>query len=413
MNKKTYLIIFIIVLAGIVSYLFIRAPKNQDVVAPADELKYSNQTYGYTINFPQDWRGKYEVQENENSTAFLYTGYPELKESIFRIDVFSEEKWNVIQSEPGYSGTEIAKNNGLVFVYSMLLENPYAIDPAAGLEKYADEFQKMVGDVQTIIKTFEIKSGWKIYSNSTYNVSFKYPVSWQLKQGYDNRYEGGDGFFQLSAISGEGLTIDEVYKFEAYHKLQPYGSQPKIESLKIEGQEARLILPSDDQAGEMKNQAGLILQYPNSIQISGTKYYYFVLWADQNHIRKITETLRFIEVQSSDLLKASLFVRNYLDVYQDLNNKKNFDEVKSYIFEEQKKQMIDENMLLETNFTDFDRYEIIEISKSEDESFRKYVAKVKLYKNNAILQNPSGEIMKVHIIEENGKLKTPSWYFTQ
>jgi len=38
------------------------------------------------------------------------------------------------------------------------------------------------------------------------------------------------------------MTIDEVYKLEACHKLHPYGSQPKIESLQVQGQAARLIL---------------------------------------------------------------------------------------------------------------------------------------------------------------------------
>ncbi len=138
---------------------------------------------------------------------------------------------------------------------------------------------------------------WKIYHNSVYNIELKYPADWQPKEdfAYTHRYEGEDGFFQLSAISGEGLLIDEVYRFEAYHKLQPYGSQPKIERLEIEGQEARLILPSDDQSQEMQSQVGLIIQYPHPIQISGTTYYYSVLWTDQNHIRKIAETLRFIE----------------------------------------------------------------------------------------------------------------------
>lgn len=74
--------------------------------------------------------------------------------------------------------------------------------------------------------------------------------------------------------------------------------------------------------------------------------------------------------------------------------------------------MIKENTPLETNFTDFDRFEIIRISKSKDEFSGNYIAEIKLYKNNMILQLPSGEIIKVYIIKENDKLKTSNWYFT-
>jgi len=138
----------------------------------------------------------------------------------------------------------------------------------------------------------------KTFSNPIYKVAFNYPSSWQLDLDYKDpqlgeKYAGEDGFFQISAISGVGLSIDEVYTTEAYHKLHPYGSCPKIEKLKIQNQEARLILPSTDQPAEEKNRASLVIKYPQAVQISGDTYNYFVLWADQNHIREIAKTLKF------------------------------------------------------------------------------------------------------------------------
>lgn len=139
---------------------------------------------------------------------------------------------------------------------------------------------------------------WKTYSNEKYMVSLQYPSNWNLNWAYhedDTRYEGEDGFFMISAISGGNepnkSSIEEVYKYEAYHKLKPYGSNPKIEVLKVDGQDARLILPSDDQPQEkLGRQAALIAKYPNPIQISGYKYRYFVLWADEAHIEGDCDT---------------------------------------------------------------------------------------------------------------------------
>ena len=87
-------------------------------------------------------------------------------------------------------------------------------------------------------------------------------------------------------------SIDLAAAHEAEHKLQPYGSNPIIETLQIQGQEARLILPSDDQYPGMQNQAALIVRYPFVASLVWSPRY-FVLYADWPHIRTIAETLRF------------------------------------------------------------------------------------------------------------------------
>jgi hypothetical protein len=157
-------------------------------------------------------------------------------------------------------------------------------------------------------KIEEETTNWSTYSNSVYNVELKYPNNWQLKEevAYAHKYEGSDGFFQISAVSGTGLTIDEVCGNETHHKLEPYGSQPKIEKLRIQNKEACLILPSDDQPEVMKNQAALIVQYPQPIQVSGGSYNYFILWADRNHINEIAKTFKFIEDETANLAPSEV-----------------------------------------------------------------------------------------------------------
>jgi TolB protein len=80
----------------------------------------------------------------------------------------------------------------------------------------------------------------RTYSNPVYKVRFQYPMNW--KEVSSERYEGVDGFFQVSAISA-GLNIDEVCQNEAFHPLNPYGAQPRISETRIQNQEACFISP--------------------------------------------------------------------------------------------------------------------------------------------------------------------------
>ncbi len=130
----------------------------------------------------------------------------------------------------------------------------------------------------------------KTYLNTRYKVRFQYPSHWQRVN--DERYEGEDGFFQIGAIASD-QSIDVVCQNEAFHQLNPYGTQPRIQHTRIGNQPACLIFPSQDQPAEMRNQAALIVRYPTPVIIEGTEYHYFILWAAQNHIIEMSNSLTF------------------------------------------------------------------------------------------------------------------------
>jgi hypothetical protein len=140
---------------------------------------------------------------------------------------------------------------------------------------------------------------WATYANPVFHVSLHYPAHWQPVPGEEEtRYAAPSdgvpsdgGFFILDAIGAPQATIDEVAAGQAGHKLRPYGSQPEIEPLQVEGQEARLILPSAD--ASMGDQAMLIVRYPQPVDLSGATYQFFALYADEGHIWAITRSLRF------------------------------------------------------------------------------------------------------------------------
>jgi Tol biopolymer transport system component len=136
--------------------------------------------------------------------------------------------------------------------------------------------------------------GWNAYSSPVHAVSLNYPAHWQPVSGYggpetgDTRFAGEDGFFHIVAM--DAATIDDAAAAEAEHVLRPYGSRPIIENLQIQGQEARLILPSTD--ANMGGQAALIVRYPQPVELENICRF-FVLYADQDHIRAIAQTLQF------------------------------------------------------------------------------------------------------------------------
>jgi hypothetical protein len=146
----------------------------------------------------------------------------------------------------------------------------------------------------TTVTNLQSHSNISIYKSKEYNISLSYNKDWKQNEEYMNRFEGQDGFFQISAFNGELWEIDEVANHIAAHKLKPYGSNPQISQLSIHGQEARLIMPSGDQPEGFAKQAELIIKYPKSVRIDGNSYSYFILYADKNNIEKIASTIKFI-----------------------------------------------------------------------------------------------------------------------
>ncbi|AKG36447.1 LysM peptidoglycan-binding domain-containing protein [Paenibacillus durus] len=129
------------------------------------------------------------------------------------------------------------------------------------------------------------------FRSDVYRVSFPYPAAWRAVS--ETRYEGADGFFQISALASE-LPFPELCRTEAYHRLMPYGSSPQIVPGRVQNQEACYIFPSPDQAPEFRRQSALIAVYPQPVVINGSTYPYFILWADQDHLQVIVNGLRFL-----------------------------------------------------------------------------------------------------------------------
>ncbi|MGD1995111.1 MAG: hypothetical protein PVI59_18110, partial [Anaerolineae bacterium] len=129
-----------------------------------------------------------------------------------------------------------------------------------------------------------------------FGITLQFPPDWEADPGYsdeggDTRFAGINGFVQVSAMSSGSL--DEAVEAEAGHHLQPYGAQPIIETMDLDNQPARLIVPSDDQSADPFHQAAVIARYPQPIELGGQEYEFLILWADPEHIRAIAQSVRF------------------------------------------------------------------------------------------------------------------------
>jgi TolB protein len=134
----------------------------------------------------------------------------------------------------------------------------------------------------------------QIYESPIYKVRLRYPAAWSKEQGYEERYGGEDGFFQVSAVGGQDTAIGDAARTEAYHQLLPYGTQPVIRHAVVQGREARVIWPSADQPSDMKGQAALIVRYPQPVKIGRHVHAFFLLWADSSHLQRIGNLLQFM-----------------------------------------------------------------------------------------------------------------------
>lgn len=128
--------------------------------------------------------------------------------------------------------------------------------------------------------------------SKTYGIKLVYPYLWSRIE--DERYEGIDGFFQVSAVPGNG-SLEEVSSLEAHYKLKPYGTQPLMTMLQVGGSEGCMILPSEDQLHEMRGQAALIVRYKAPAIIKGVRCGHLMILTNNAHIKGIAETLEFLE----------------------------------------------------------------------------------------------------------------------
>lgn len=132
---------------------------------------------------------------------------------------------------------------------------------------------------------------------------------------------------------------------------------------------------------------------------------------DDNQIKMSNENEILPSLQTGqEELTPEQFVINYLDAYKNIAEKKNFAQVKSFLTSDALAFMQSEGVPLETNFTNFDSYQVLSV---EDLS-NHYAARINLFLNGQTLKKPDGsEAMEIDFIRQGENFKAETWYFTQ
>ena len=134
------------------------------------------------------------------------------------------------------------------------------------------------------------------FVSNKYKISFKYPKNWSRNPRYEDKYEGENGFFEIGDFTGTGENIDEAVKAEVNEAYKPYGNNPTIRKFIVDGQPARVIYPSADQAQFYKDrETAIVVEYPQPIVIDGKKYDYVVIWANREFVPLIISTFKFVK----------------------------------------------------------------------------------------------------------------------
>jgi TolB protein len=147
---------------------------------------------------------------------------------------------------------------------------------------------------RTLLQTpvFANPDGWRTYSDRIDRVTVRFPSDWKTNPAYSDRtyFEGASGFFQL--IPSAGNTPEQVCQGAATHHLQPFGSNPQVRTITLQGKKACLVWPSADQGAP--HNAEVVLQYPKPLVIDGQAYGQLMVDADKKHLLAIAQSIGFL-----------------------------------------------------------------------------------------------------------------------
>jgi TolB protein len=138
-----------------------------------------------------------------------------------------------------------------------------------------------------------VNQDWLVGRDGPLGVVFRYPRDWKQSRTDPGTVsiKGSDGSIQLSAA--RGATPDAVCHENAGQHLQSFGANPTFRSVRVQGQRACLVWPSEEQGANAEAQ--LVVEFPIPVTIDGTTYTQLTMNADKKHIKDLMGTLKFLK----------------------------------------------------------------------------------------------------------------------
>jgi len=171
--------------------------------------EYTNQTFGFSLSFPETWEG-YLITESAN---FIDFGFAE-QNPVARISVIGHEQWDQVRTQENNGLVYVGETDGYVIVYSLVTQ------------AVSEEIQTLVLEFPEIIDTITLVDGELVvkdyieeeeeeeeeeevdeeeienftYSNEEYGFGLVFPGTWQ-------DYAVSNSIFDLGEI-GEATAIN-------------------------------------------------------------------------------------------------------------------------------------------------------------------------------------------------------------
>lgn len=316
--------------------------------------KFSNNQYGYSENKKNEAQEKALAENQSQLTDVNLVG--EIVELIdklnaFRVVLLDPKTFNVIvannnqkQAIVYYGKTQKNNNEAKLFdqggrPVEVSYFNVQGIADGKYVIKIAGQKEPNEQDY-TIVYAQEIRqTPWMTrYINKEFGISLLYPSYWGPGDSYpyvqakyadkssvktvklgenSSRQDITGGFFSVNIIESFGDDLSKVaHSYANVNGIKsgdyyPYGLKPEFRETKVVGQNAMLIIPSSDQAGEFypKGTRAAIIQYPTPLkleeqcrewdcapgQTTYTKTFeYIIISADKDNFQTILDSVEFV-----------------------------------------------------------------------------------------------------------------------
>ena len=180
-----------------------------------DWKTYTNATYGFSLNFSDEWIGykTKTITSTADQVAMIQYYLPTSNQSAvadselggkyfyaFAVVIYTPQQWAALQSSNEAMVTLIKSGTSYVYTYV-----------GSQLSPPSDIAAKTI-NIPNVISTFKITDptvGWKTYTNTTYGYSIKYPSTWFLY--VDKNSTGEDRVYIESVQRGNGGVNDSDY----------------------------------------------------------------------------------------------------------------------------------------------------------------------------------------------------------
>jgi type II secretory pathway pseudopilin PulG len=123
-------------------------PTNQQQAKQAQKIVYNNSQHGFSLTFPQTWKGYIAENRTLNFGSFgtsdsVDFGFS-VQDSLFNVSIHTKNQWQQIKSEEGLTPTYLGENSQYVFGY------------ATAQDAVNDIMVARMTEVQEVVKTFKV-----------------------------------------------------------------------------------------------------------------------------------------------------------------------------------------------------------------------------------------------------------------